>query len=130
MKKRALKFLAIYLAAFMFMLNLFPVKTMAYVVGTGEFSSMRGEDMAKIQRVLETKIVKERLKEVGLTEEEVYSKLNALSDEELHSFAQNIESLYPGGDALGAIVGLLVVVILVLVILHLTDHKIVIEKDE
>ncbi len=130
MKKRLLKFMALYLVAFMFTLNLFPVKTMAYVVGSGEFSGIRADDMAKIQRVLETKIVKERLEDIGLTEKEIYSKLDSLSDEELHSFAQNIESLYPGGDALGAVIGLLVVVILVLVLLHITDHKIVIEKDE
>ncbi len=129
MKKRLLRFVALYLVAFMFALNLFPPKTMAYVVTSSELSSLRTEDMSKIQRVLETKVVKERLKEFGLTEEEIHSKLNALTDEELHSFAQNIEGLYPGGDGLGLIIGLLIIAILVLVILHLTDHKIVIEKD-
>ena len=130
MKKRVLKFLAIYLATLFFAMNLFPPKAMAYVVGTADVASVRAEDMATIQHVIETRVVKERLKELGLTDEQIYTRLNALSDEELHSLAQNLDGLYPGGDAIGSLIGLLVLIILVLAALHLTDHRIVIEKTK
>ena len=105
---------------------------MAYVMGVDpsssaeEMSVERGADMAKAQRVLESALVGKRLAKAGLTPEEVQSRLNALSDVELHQFASQLDTLYPGGGS-GVIVSILVIVVLVLVILKLTDHKIIIK---
>jgi hypothetical protein len=77
--------------------------------------------------VLESKVVSQRLSELGLSVDEVKSRLDRLSDQELHSFATTIDNLYPGGDAVSAVIGLLIIAILVMILLHMTGRKIVIK---
>lgn len=108
-----------------------PAKSMAYVV-TGHNQAAasgvsRAADMDKVQRVLESKLVAEKLTDAGLTMEEVNERLDRLTDAELHQFAGQLDSLYPGGDGLGVVITILIIVILVLVILKLTDRKIIIK---
>ncbi|MEK7313188.1 MAG: PA2779 family protein, partial [Deltaproteobacteria bacterium] len=94
-----------------------------------EVYSSRQEDMNKVQRALESKIVQDKLGELGLTKDEATAKLDKLSDADLHQFAMNVDSLDAGGDGgLGLIIGLLIIAILVVVLLHLTNHKIQVSK--
>ncbi|OGP14849.1 MAG: hypothetical protein A2052_08485 [Deltaproteobacteria bacterium GWA2_54_12] len=120
--------IALVLAFTMLALGSIPAKSMAFVVGSeaavSEYS--READIARIQRVLESKLVSDKLSQAGLTEEEINGKITQLSDEEVHSFASQLESVYPGGDGLGIIIGLLIIVILVMVILKMADRKIII----
>jgi hypothetical protein len=121
--------IALVLAFTMLALGSIPTKSMAFVVGSeaAVAEHSRAADIARIQRVLESKLVSDKLSQAGLTEEEINGKITQLSDEEVHSFASQLESVYPGGDALGVIIGLLIIVILVMVILKLSDRKIVIK---
>jgi hypothetical protein len=89
-------------------------------------SLSRHQDLATVQRVLEHKMVKERLKALGYTDEEITARLDRLSDTELHSFATQLDSLTAGGDGLGIIIALLIIVILVIVVLKLMNKKIVV----
>lgn len=130
-KKLYFRHIALVVALSMLIIGSIPARSMAYVVGAEPVTKAvtgftRGEDMAKLQRVLESKLVAGKLQSVGLTSEEVNSRVEKLSDSELHQFASQLDSLYPGGDALGVIIGLLVIAILVMVILKLADRKIVI----
>lgn len=120
--------IALVLAFTMLAIGSIPAKSMAYVVGSEAVVAehSREADIARIQRVLESKLVSDRLSQAGLSQDEINSKISQLSDDEVHSFASQLESLYPGGDALGAVIALLIIVILVLVILKLSDRKIVI----
>jgi hypothetical protein len=106
-----------------------PAKSMAYVVGSETMVAPidRAADMAAVQRVLESRIVADKLTSMGLTSTEIRDRLGKLTDAELHQFAKQIDSLYPGGDALGAVIAILVIVILVLLILKMTDRKIIIK---
>lgn len=81
---------------------------------------MRNQDIQTIQKALESKIVKQRLQDLGFSEEEIQERLNQLSDEEVHSLAMQIDSLSQGG-LLGVIIAVLVIVVLVLVIMKLMD---------
>lgn len=85
----------------------------------------RGADRARIQATLETSIVKQRLLDYGLSPEETMARINALSDEQVHQLAANMDSLQPGGF-LGDVVFVLLVVLLVIVILQVTGHRIVV----
>ena len=97
---------------------------------TGVASGLhRMEDVQKIQRFLEAKIVQQRLSDFGLTAEEISSRLAQLSDDQVHDVATQIDSLIPGGGALEIIVVLLVVAILVVILIYLLNHKIVIQKQ-
>lgn len=120
--------IAIVLAFTMLAIGTLPAKSMAYVVGseTVVAEHSREADIERIQRVLESKLVSDKLSEAGLTQEEISSKMAQLTDDEVHSFASQLESVYPGGDGVGVVIGLLVIVILVIVILRLMDRKIII----
>ena len=123
----ALKPLALYLAIACFVIAGIPRDSLAYLVESQPASYSRGADLDKIQRVLESKMVSQRLQELGLSTDEINSKLAGLGDAEIHQFASRLDSLMPGGDMLINIMALLVIAILVLVILHLLGYKVIIK---
>lgn len=87
----------------------------------------RESDLRQIQTTLETKIIEQRLQDLGFTGEEIKTRLNQLSDQQIHSLAQKIDDLRVGKDnVLGVIMALLVIAILVVVLLQLTGHKIIV----
>jgi hypothetical protein len=122
-----MKPVAVYLAVAFLIMTSIPTDSLAYIVQAGETSLYRSGDRATVQRVLESKVVSQRLSELGLSVDEVKSRLDKLSDQELHSFATTIDNLYPGGDAVSAVIGLLIIAILVMILLHMTGRKIVIK---
>lgn len=83
--------------------------------------TQRAADVKLVQTALESKAVKERLKGFGLSDAEVQSRMQSLSDEEVHQLAVQIEALGPGGDG-GVVVALLVVAVLVLLIVFLVKR--------
>lgn len=89
--------------------------------------SNRVTDIQIIQRVLETKIVQQRLQDWGLKADEVEARLSQLSDEQVHQMATRLDALMPGGE-LGLIILLLVIAIIVVLVLYLTGHRVVVEK--
>jgi hypothetical protein len=88
----------------------------------------RTADLQKIQNILEMKAVKERLSQLGLTHDEIQSKLSQLSDQQIHQIALQLDDLKVGQDALGVIIALLVIAILIVVLLKLTGHKVIVTK--
>ena len=121
--------IALVLAFTMLAIGAIPAKSMAFVVGSDAVIAehSREADIARIQRVLESKLVSDKLSEAGLNQEEINGRMTQLSDEEVHSFASELESVYPGGDGVSVVIGLLVIVILVIIILRLMDRKIIIK---
>jgi len=89
--------------------------------------STRVAEIEKIQRALETKVIKDRLEKLGLTSEEIQFRVNSLSDAQVHQLALKVEELNAGGDALGVIIAILVIAILVWVVFYLYGHRIVIK---
>ena len=119
--------IALVVAFSMFVIGAIPAKSMAYVAGTEAVAAPgRAVDMAKVQRVLESRLVADRLEATGLPTAEIMPRIERLDDDELHQFASQLDGLYPGGDALGVVIALLVIVILVMVIMKLSDRKIII----
>jgi hypothetical protein len=55
--------------------------------------SHRMADLQKIQTVLESKVVRQRLEDFGLSQEEINARLAGLSDDQLHQFAQTLMPL-------------------------------------
>lgn len=88
----------------------------------------RAADIEKIQRVIEDKMVRERLTKLGFTQEEIQSRLDNLSDQQIHNLASQLDDIKVGGDALGVIIALLVIAILVVLLLHLTGHRVIVTK--
>lgn len=89
----------------------------------------RTADIQKIQSVLESKVIRQRLEDFGLSPEEIQAKLDRLSDDQLHQFATKIDAMIPAGDGLGIVIALLVIAILAVILVYLLDHRIVVTKN-
>lgn len=87
-------------------------------------SEGRAQDLGTIQKVLENKEVKARLSALGYSDTEIKSKLSMLSDDELHKLSTQMNALDAGGDGIGFVIGLLVIVLLVVVILKLSNKTV------
>ena len=117
--------IAMMLVVVMGLVSLVPRVEASFVPTDQSASSVsRQEDMATIQKALEQKLVKERLKDLGYTEDEIKARLDRLSDAEVHSLASQLDSLMPAGSTAAVIVVILLVAILVVLILMWTGHKI------
>jgi uncharacterized protein DUF6627 len=88
--------LIVYLSVWTIILGLTPLSGYAMLMPSTD-SSMRQGDLATIQTQLESKVVSARLNDVGLTSEEVQARMQGLSDEQIHTLAQNVEGLQMGG---------------------------------
>lgn len=89
----------------------------------------RTADLGKIQKVLETKAISERLMQFGLTQDEVQKRLIQLSDQQIHQTALQLDDLKIGqDDGLGIIIAVLIIAILVVLLLQLTGHKVIVTK--
>ena len=87
-------------------------------------ASTRSADLIKIQTALESKIIRQRLMDYGLTPEDAMARVNTMSDEQVHQLASNADSLQAGGDALGFVVGVLIVALLVVLLIYLVQGRI------
>ena len=87
----------------------------------------RAVDIDKIQKELETKMVRERLEKLGYTQEEINDRFAQLSDRQIHNLALQIDEIKVGGDGLGIVIVLLVIAILVVLLIQLTGHRVVVK---
>ncbi len=92
----------------------------------GEAVSERAGQIETIRQALELEIVSQRLADYGMSKEEILAKLPTLSDQQIHQLAGLSGTLAEGGDGLGIVVTLLVIVLLVVLILRIHDKQIII----
>lgn len=78
----------------------------------------RASDMKTVQAALESKVVRQGLKDYGLSDAEIQSRLSKLSDKQVHQLAMSSHGAAPGGF----VVELLVLVVLVLLIIFLVKR--------
>jgi hypothetical protein len=95
--------------------------------GATSIATARDADMLMAQRVLENKVVAQKLRDYGVAPADAQARLASMSDKDLHTLASASKGLPSGGDATGAIIGILIIVILVIVVLRLM-HKDVVLK--
>jgi len=107
---------------------LLPAASNAPHAGQSAPSLDRSADIAKIQKALETKELRQRLLDYGLTPDETTARIDKLSDEQLHRLASNLDSVQAGGDALSFLLGLAIIALLVILIIYLMEGRIEIKK--
>lgn len=127
LKSKWIPYIAIILSVFVGVVTTV-AKAEAAFVGSEESLSqlMRSQDAATVQRVLENKMVQQRLQALGYSPEEIQSRLDQLNDSERHALATQIDELVPAGDGVGLIIGVLLIILLIVVILAVVDKKIVV----
>jgi Family of unknown function (DUF6627) len=74
-------------------------------------ASARGIDLEKIRKALENKVVAEKLKSYGLSREEALSKIDQMSDGQVHQLAALSDKIPAGGDAGVAIAVLIILLV-------------------
>jgi hypothetical protein len=87
----------------------------------------RNYDIEKIQTVTESKMIKDRLEKLGFSSDEVRSRLDRLSNQQVHQLALQLDDIKIGGDGLGILIALLVIAILVVVLIQLTGHRVIVK---
>jgi cytochrome c553 len=125
--------LTIYLAAALLAISTFagpaeamfvPAAPHQNMTGATAESAGRAADMAKIQTAFESKILQQKLMDYGLSPEETMARVNKLSDEQIHQLATHTDSLQAGGDAVGFLVGLVVLALLVVLLIYLIQGRV------
>jgi pilus assembly protein TadC len=86
----------------------------------------RSEDMAQVQSFLENKVIVQKLVDYGVSPEEAKIKVDAMSARDLHRLASLTDRAAVGTDATGALIGIAVLIILIIVILKLMHKDVVI----
>ena len=88
----------------------------------GNVGSEREDDLAIIEAVLADPEVLEKLEQKGIDPNELRAKLGTMSDHDVHMLAQRLEHAKSGGDALGIIISVLLIVALVYLIIYLVQR--------
>jgi len=131
MKRSWMKYVACYLVVAMFIIGITP-RVYAGFSPSEAISllpSDRASDLDKVRQVLESKMVRERLKEFGFTPDEIEKRLTQLNDEQLHQLALQLDEVKVGGDGwvvLGIIIVLAAIAVLVI---YLSGHRVVLDKQ-
>ena len=87
----------------------------------------RAQDLQQVQKFLEIKMVRERLKELGFTPEEIQLRLNQFSDQQIHQLAVHLEEMKLAGDGGEIVIILLLIAILIVLIIYMSGHKIIVK---
>ena len=100
MKSSWMKIVSCYLVVAMFVLGITPRLYAGF--SPSEAVSIltldRSSDLEKIRKVLEMKMVRERLKNFGFTPNEIEKKLSQLDDQQIHQLALSLDELKVGGN--------------------------------
>jgi hypothetical protein len=120
-----LRILSLYLVLAMLLLSL-PTQGWAMFMPSTQAAPARRTDLITIQKALESSVVKQRLMDYGFSSEEAMSRINRLTNEEIHQLAGNLDSVQAGADAIDALIFLVLVAIIVVVVLEATGHKVIV----
>jgi len=131
MKGSWMKYVACYLVVAMFIIGITP-RVYAGFSPSEAISllpSDRSSDLDKVRKVLELKMVRERLKEFGFTPDEIEKRLTQLNDEQLHQLALQLDEVKVGGDGWVVLGILIVLAAIAVIVIYLTGHRVVLDKQ-
>jgi len=133
MKSLWIKVITCYLVVAMFVLGITPRLYAGF--SPSEAVSIltfdRSSDLEKIQKVLEMKMVRERLKNFGFTPDEIENKFSQLDDQQIHQLALNLDELKVGSNGwVWVVVLLLLIAIGVGIYFYVTGHRVVIQQEK
>jgi len=92
-------------------------------VFSGQISAERKINEEKIASLLNSEIIEKKLTEIGLSRQEVENKLAGLTDEQINTLANKIDTIQAGGSA-GWIIAVLVVLALIGMLFFFTTHDV------
>lgn len=122
----AVRLICWYLALTLSGLFILPATAQAAFISPSEgtLAEMDVDAIAAVREALERGILTEKLTALGLSPDEIRTRLDALTPEERQAVLADVDQIQAGGDGL---VTLLLVVLLVILILKLMDKEITIK---
>ena len=130
MKKRLAQWVTWYMVSVMFLLGITPRVYADFspseLIGPSQID--RQSDLVKVQKVLESKMIRERLSQLGFTEKGIQQRLNQLSDDQIHQLALKIDELKVGGDTGEAVIIGFVVVIFIILVAYFVGYRVILQK--
>jgi len=130
MRKPFMKYVSCYLVVAMFVMGIVPRVYAGFspseVVALAQFD--RSADLGKIQKILETKMIRQRLNKFGFSQDEIQSRLDQLSDQQIHRLALHLDELNVGGDSGTIIIILLLIALGVVLWLWLSGRTVKVTK--
>jgi hypothetical protein len=131
MKRKLTNWVAWYMVTVMFLFGITPKVEAGFspseVIGQSQME--RSTDVEKIRKFLETKMIRERLHAFGLSQEEIQTRLNQLTDDQIHQVALKLDELKVAGDAGEAVIIVLLIAAIVLLVIYLLGYRVVLKKE-
>ena len=93
----------------------------------GQSQMNRSGDVEKIRKFIEMKMVRERLDAFGFSQEEIQTRLNQLTDDQIHQVALQLDELKVAGNGAEAVIIILLILILVALIIYVTGHRVIVK---
>src|SRR5690606_11887126 len=80
----------------------------AMFVPTGD-TSTTAQDLRNIATLLEEKLISQRLLDLGFTPEQIQQRISALTDDQIHTIATQLQQIRVGGLGEGVLIGILII---------------------
>ncbi len=118
MSRRAIKSPALVVILSLLWMNLTIPAAQAAMVGTEKVfnSTSNQETRTRIISLLERQEVQKALETHGIAPAEARARIDALSEAEVQCIAERLDQLPAGGDGVGAVIGALLIIFLVLLL--------------
>ena len=131
MKRKLTNWVAWYMVTVMFLFGITPKVEAGFspseVLGQSQMD--RSMDVEKIRKFLETKMIRERLHAFGFSHEEIQTRLNLLTDDQIHQVALKLDELKVAGDGAEAVIIVLLIAAVVLLVIYLMGYRVVLKKE-
>ena len=126
LRSPAVRLFCWYLAFTLSGLFMMPAAAKAAFISPSEeiVAGIDADTLVTVREALEDGVLTEKLTALGLSPEEIRTRIDALSPDERQAVLEEADRIQAGGDA---VVTLLVIVLLVILILKLTDKEITIK---
>jgi acid stress-induced BolA-like protein IbaG/YrbA len=131
MKRKLTNWVVWYMVTVMFLFGITPKVEAGFspseVIGQSQMD--RPMDVEKIRKFLETKMIRERLHAFGFSHEEIQTRLNLLTDDQIHQVALKLDELKVAGDGAEAVIIVLLIAAVVLLVIYLMGYRVVLKKE-
>jgi hypothetical protein len=130
MKRKLANWVAWYMVTMMFLFGITPKVEAGFspseVIGQSQMD--RSVDLEKVRKFLETKMIRERLHAFGFSQEEIQTRLNQLTDDQIHQVALKLDELKVAGNGAEAVIIVLLIAAIVLLIIYLLGYRVALKK--
>jgi hypothetical protein len=129
MKKKMARWVTWYMATVMVLMGITPRADAAFSPSEGLalLQSEPHSDLQKIQKVLESKMIRERLKALGFSQDEIQTRVSELNEKQIHQLTLKLDEMNVGGDGAEIVIIALLIGTLVVLIIYLSGHRVIIK---